>query len=193
MNKVKWDESRAVRSLFRWFTFVVILASMLVPARGAGRKGNIRQIDFFNFTYSSSTGCETVRTQSGKFSGEPGNHIYFEVRQVTYGDVTRDRREEAVVLTSCNTGGSGTYSEVHIYTIRNGRAMLLRILKGGDRAFGGFQSIKLDRGLLMVEQYAPDSSGGGACCPVYIDLIRYRLTGRNLARVGRIYRKKVDQ
>ncbi len=193
LNNVKCADQRHGRSIFHWLLILVIPASMVVPARGAKGSVNIREIDFLNFTYRSTTGCETVRAQNGKFSGEPGqSDIYFEVRQIAYGDLTRDRREEAAVLTLCNSGGSGTYSEVHIYTVRKGRAALLRTLKGGDRAFGGFQSIKLDRGLLMVERYAPEESGGGACCPEYVDLVTYRLAGRNLARVGKIYRRKAE-
>ncbi|MCV4796588.1 hypothetical protein OFB84_32185, partial [Escherichia coli] len=63
-------------------------------------------------------------------------------------------------------------------------------LAGGDRAFGGFRSLKIDKGLLIVEEYSPGENGG-ACCPEFILTKRYKLIRSRLVQTGAVTKRDV--
>jgi hypothetical protein len=168
-------------------------ASFGAQARTPG--DNIRRVDFRNFSYRPSCAYDgkPVPVKRGKYVRERGDDkVYFEVVKVTYGDVTGDRLDEAVVVTTCNTGGTGHFTEGTIYTMRAGRAVELARLEEGDRAFGGIRDVRVERGLLVVERFGPQEPDTGACCPKYVDTTRYRWTKGALAEVGKQERRLFD-
>ncbi len=173
----------------------LILLAIIFPAFA---QGDIRQVDFKNFTYSPA--CleknEKLRARDGEYTrGTPGDPssdlVYFKVVEVAYGDLTTDGAEEAVVVTLCNTGGTGQFTDGIIFTLRGGRAVEIVSLGVGDRAYGGIDSVAIENGLLKVSRYGTMS--GGACCPEYVETTVYRLTGNKLVQVGKPVRKKVEQ
>lgn len=174
-----------------------ILSAVVASAQKRGGAGDIHRVDFQNFTYRPSCAYEkprAVRTRNGNYTRNRGDDkMFFEVRSVNYGDLTGDGRDEAVVLTNCNTGGTGQFSEGFIFTMRSGRPALLTRIEGGDRAFGGLAGAKVEHGLLIVESYAPEEPGVGACCPKYIETTHYRWNGRRLVKVGKTTRRKYEQ
>ena len=145
-------------------------------------QADIRNVDFKNFTYDPSCAGETttkVRVKNGEYSKETHQNgytdrFYFNVLAVEYGDVTGDGKDEAVILTNCNTGGTGQFSEGFVYTLKGGRASLVGRVPGGDRADGGLRSIRVDGGLLVVEFNDPDKAAG-ACCPEGIVIQKYHI------------------
>ncbi len=179
------------------FLVLLILSAAVAYAQNRSGAGDIHRVDFQNFTYRPSCAYEkprAVRTRNGNYTRNRGDDkIFFDVRSVTYGDLTGDGRDEAVVLTNCNTGGTGQFSEGFIFTMRNGRPVLLTRIAGGDRAFGGLASAKVERGLLIVETYAPEEPGMGACCPKYIETTRYHWNGRRLVKSGKTTRRAYEQ
>jgi len=147
----------------------------------------IHDIDFQDFSYHPSCASDAMRvsTRNGEYTRRQGlDRLLFKVDKVNYGDLTDDRVDEAIVTSTCNTGGTGQFSEGFVFSMREGRAVELTKIEGGDRAFGGIADARVERGLLVVERYAPDESGGGACCPKYIETTRYRWNGRRLVLVG---------
>src|SRR5215467_14260222 len=94
---------------------------------------DIHRIDFRNFTYRPLCFGEepsTIRVKNGSFDSKDkdGGVLKFDVTSVVYGDLNNDGMDEAVVLTNCNTGGTGQWDEGFIYTMRNGKpVMLLRL------------------------------------------------------------------
>jgi len=94
---------------------------------------DIRQIDFMNFTYSTSITKQfgwnkPVKVKNGEFDdrksiGEDG--FYFGIK-VFCGDINHDLIDDAIVIESC-----GRYSydwggtEILVYTIKNGKPNLL--------------------------------------------------------------------
>ncbi|MEW6210587.1 MAG: hypothetical protein AB1631_19640 [Acidobacteriota bacterium] len=177
-------------------SFFIIVLALIAPAI-VRAQGDIRRIDFKNFSYSPA--CieknEKLRARNGEYTrGTPGDPasdmVYFKVGEVVYGDLTGDGAEEAVVVTLCNTGGTGQFTDGIIFTMRGGNAVEILSLGVGDRAYGGIDSVAIENGLLKVGRYGTLS--GGACCPEYIETTTYRLTGGKLVQVGKPVRKKVE-
>lgn len=163
--------------------FVLILA--FCPA--VLGQTDIRKVDFKNFTYKAycaGEAPENVTVKNGEFLRETPmdgyvDRFYFNIYGVSYGDLTGDGRDEAVVLTVCNTGGTGNFSEGFIYTFEAGKPRLLNRIAGGDRAYGGLRSASIANGILTIESNDPGESGA-SCCPELIITNQYRLSGGKL-------------
>lgn len=166
--------------------FLILVASMSGFAQT-----NIRAVDFKNFTYLAHCIAETpenVTVKNGEFSMEKQeagyvDRFYFQVMDVSFGDLNGDRRDEAIVLTVCNTGGTGNFSEGFIFSTKAGKPALVARIPGGDRADGGLRTTRVEKGLLVVESNDPGENGG-ACCPQVIVTTRYRLAGDRITKVG---------
>jgi hypothetical protein len=154
---------------------------------GAETQNEIRKVDFKNFTYEPycvSEDKQKVTVKNGEYSRDKGDdQMFFNVMSVTYGDVDGDRSEDAIILTNCNTGGTGQFSEGFIYALRDGKPALLSRIEGGDRADGGLRTAKVENGLLVVERNGVGETGG-ACCPEYVVTSKYKLEGKNLKQIG---------
>ena len=159
------------------------LATSTVAAQDAGVGQAIRRVDFRDFTYADSC-IGKVQVVEGKGLldfGPPGSRGSFRVKEVVYGDLTGDGQEEAVVLTLCNGGGSQILSGGSIYTLREGRPVLLGYVEGGDRADGGISQVQIAGGRLVVTRYGTDD---GLCCPTFTVTTAYRLDAGRLVEVG---------
>ena len=178
-----------------------ILALLL--ATGIVNGADIHAVDFSNFRYLPS--ClrladspaeikqaklkgegESIIATNGVFkSDNPDNPVDFRILEINYGDLNSN--QVAVVVTVCNTGGSGDFSEGFIYGMVDGKPKLLAILDGGDRANGGIKSAKIEQGTLRVERYG---TNGGACCPEWIEVTNYQLRNGKLIQSRMKRRKK---
>ena len=161
-------------------------------ARAQRGAGDIRAVDFQNFTYrNTSCGPGAIRARGGKFEKKTGEYegIYFSVEKVVYGDLDGDGRDEAAVFTLCNTGGTGQFTESTVFTMRGGRAVPLVSTGIGDRADGGVHDVRIAGGRLVEERYG-HGPNSGACCPEFIETTNYGLRGRRLVKIGRTQRKK---
>lgn len=155
----------------------------------------IRKVDFRNFRYApeclrNEDGTRgNLTTQDGKFErNEEFDKLHFTVNEVVYGDLTGEGEPEAVVLTACNTGGSGTLTEAYVYNLQAGRATEIARVDSGSKAYGGIVSLEITPGVLMVERYATDEDGPH-CCPKYIDTQRLRWDGAKLVPDGSTSRR----
>ena len=143
-----------------------------------------------NFTYTPYCTETPLRVRKGEYTRDKGDDkVFFTVQNITYGDLTGDGIEEAVVQTVCNTGGTGQFSHAFIYTLRGGKPAMLTQIEGGDRASGGIHALAVKNGLLVAEFYAV-SDEGGSCCPEFIDTDTYRYKGGKLVKVGKTVRRK---
>ncbi|MGD9627748.1 MAG: hypothetical protein AB7V18_00690 [Pyrinomonadaceae bacterium] len=163
-----------------------------VAALAAHAQGDIRKVDFKNFTYAAfcvGDTAENVTVKDGEFSRETQedgyvDRFYFRVFDIAYGDLTGDAAPEAVILTVCNTGGTGNFSEGFIYTLQGGKPKLLAHLEGGDRAYGGLRGSRIENGVLTVDSNDVGEMGG-ACCPEFVVSTKYKLTAGKLVAIGR--------
>jgi hypothetical protein len=154
-------------------------------------QSDIHGVDFKNFTYHpycAAEETETIRVKNGEFSKQVKmadfvDRYSFNVFDIAYGDLTGDGKDEAVVLTVCNTGGTGNFSEGFVYTMVSGKPSLLVRIPGGDRADGGLRSANVENGLLIIDanELTEDS---GACCALSAVITKYRIAGRKLIAVG---------
>lgn len=158
------------------------------PEANAKVQDEIRKVDFKNFTYTPYCADEEttkVTVKKGEYSLDKGDDkLFFNINNITYGDLNGDNSTDAVILSNCNTGGTGQFSEGFIYGMKNGKPELLARIPGGDRADGGLRSAKVENGLLVVDAN-DNSQGGGACCPEYAVTTKYRLEGKTLKEVGK--------
>ena len=163
-------------------------------------KKSMRSVDFRNFSYPETEELHIPHTRKRSFmlkDGElpetrdkqgfvDGMGIY--LSSVSYGDVTGDGKEEAIVTLSIVTGGSALPDIVYIYTMKGSKPRLLWAFVTGDRADGGLRRVKAENGYLLVELYgnrrilgkdlcAEDKTNRGACCPTFFTRARYKWTG----------------
>ena len=158
----------------------------------------IRKVDFKNFTYEPSCAYDEnkkITVKNGEYSYEKPadgytDRFFFKVFEISYGDLNGDNSEEAVVLTVCNTGGTGNFTEGFIYTLKDGKPALFAKIPGGDRADGGLRTARVDNGQLVVESNDA-SETGGACCPEFILTTRYDASTGKLKQVGKIDRRGI--
>ena len=154
---------------------------------GSGGAANadrsIRTVDWSRFTYDTGedgrftvaggtadfvfdddgatmTRAEFARRHPGVDPTERGS---FSVEAPVFGDVDRDGVEDAVITSSLWGGGTGHFTNVWIYRMRDGAPVVLGSIPGGDRAEGGIAGVAVaSGGAVLVSRYETD---GGACCP----------------------------
>lgn len=172
--------------------FVCLIWSLSGVAQG------IRNVDFKNFTYQpycAGEDTQKVTVKNGEFSEEKEmdgftDRFFFKVFDVTYGDLEGDKAVEAIVLTVCNTGGTGNFTEGFVYRMKGAKPSLIARIQGGDRADGGLRSAVVENGLLVVDrnEAGPNS---GACCPEFGVKTTYKLSGTRLIQSGKPVRREL--
>jgi hypothetical protein len=168
-----------VRSHPALSVLALLLSGGLATVQG---QNDIHKVDFRNFTYQTGVGGEKIKVVDGKYHRDAeDDRLYFEVRAVAHGDLTGDGKDEAVVTTLENTGGTGQFTDVLVFTMRGGTLELLGALGVGDRADGGVHDARIADGQLVVERYGQENSG--ACCPEYIERSTLAVRGDELVEV----------
>jgi hypothetical protein len=163
-------------------------------------KKSIRSVDFRNFSYPRTKGLYLPHSRNRPFRLKDGELPETRNKQgfvdemggylsdVSYGDVTGDGQEEAIVVLDFVTGGSSMLDCVYVYAWDQRRPKLLWAFETGDRAYGGLRRVKAENGYLLVELYgngkilgkdleAEDKTNRGACCPTLFTRARYKWTG----------------
>ena len=181
-----------MKKIISAFLFLIALSVAVFAQR------DVKDIDFSTFTYEpfcAGEDSQKVTVKDSEFSEEKEvegitDRFYFKAFNVTYGDLTGDKKDEAIVLTVCNTGGTGNFTEGFIYGIKAGKPALLARIPGGDRAYGGLREAYVESGLLTVESNDVGEAGG-ACCPEFVVTSRYKLTGGKLTESGKSSRREL--
>lgn len=174
------------------FKIVPLIVCFVVMSLGAVAQSDITKVDFKNFTYEAfcaSEEAEKVTVKDGSFAKETQqdgyvDRFYFDVRDVAFGDLTGDGKPDAAVISVCNTGGTGNFSEGYVYSMIRGKPTLIARIPGGDRAYGGLRSVNIETGLLIVESNEVGEMGG-ACCPEFVVTSKYRVSGTRLIASGK--------
>lgn len=171
--------------------YLLVLIAFSVPGF-ANAQGDIRKVDFKNFTYAPFCAGEeeqSITIANGEYSKETAmdgytERLFFRIFKVIYGDLDKDGKDEAAVLSVCNGGGTGNFSEGFLYKMKGGRPVVVGRIPGGDRAYGGLRSAKISAGILSVEQ---NDAGelGASCCPEFAITTTYKLVGGKLTEITR--------
>ncbi len=175
---------------------IIILLSILAStALASAAQTGIRSVDFQNFTYQpdycSVEDAQNIKVVGGKYQSDAEDDIdaiYFTIYGTEFGDLDGDGDEEAVILSMCNTGGTGNFTEAYIYKMIGGKPTRIMLLTGGDRADGGLRKAWVEDHLLVVESNDPGESGG-ACCPEFIVTSKYRYSDKRLEEVSSVKRE----
>jgi hypothetical protein len=179
-------------------SFPIVLFVLFAAFAGAAQN-DIRNVDFKNFTYDAEfcggESASRITVKNGEFAEEKEvdgytDRMYFSVFGFTYGDLDGDGNDEAVVLSLCNTGGTGNFTEAYIFTMRNGEPLKIVTLEGGDRADGGMREARIEKGTLIMETNDPGEFGG-ACCPEIVVTRTYKLKGQTLEETGKIEKREL--
>jgi len=171
---------------------IVLIAVTLAAAIAVCAQGDIHSVDFKNFTYPAYCASEDpqkIKVKDGEYVREAGDDkLWLRIFSIKYGDLNGDGKDEAVILSFCNTGGTGNFSEGYIYSMKAGKPVLLARIPGGDRAYGGLTQASVDNGVLIVERNDVGDTGA-ACCPESILTERYKLTGDQIVEIGKPSRR----
>jgi hypothetical protein len=179
----------------------VVVSSSLqspTPISHSSQEKAIRSIDFRNFTYQWTPKWDTppkigsIVLKDGNMDASvlPNGRIGtlgFSLVDVTYGDLTGDNLEEAVVTLAIDSGGNSMPQVVFTYTLRNNKAKMLWVHETGDRAEDGIRNLYIDNGTLVIEQYnlekivvnGDEIPTTGLCCPKTFTRSYYKWNGRN--------------
>jgi serine/threonine protein kinase len=109
-----------------------------------------------------------------------------------FGDISGDGNDEAAVSVHYNMGGSGSFTGVFIYTLRDSNTELIGRVIGGSSASGGIEGVEIENGHLVIcssEQNLQDEENRCHACYQFLDTKRYRLEGNRLIQVGRTQRR----
>jgi len=192
-----------VRSLFcgvhlKISKTIILTLTLLIssPAFSQQPGSSIHSVDFANFTYpwtaglSVRGGTKTFRLRNGKREEIRDTRGHVEeigvyLEHVSYGDVTGDGIEDAIIFMSILTGASAMPGQVYIYTLRGKHPELLWHFSTGDRAEDGFRKVYADHGNLVVELNGPKRIGEGLCCPERFTRTRYQWRGGRFRQKGR--------
>ncbi len=180
------------QKLFGLFIFAIAFAGIVHS------QTDIRKVDFKNFTfqpYCAGDQTQNVKVKNGEFSEENEkdgytDRFFFSASVDGYSDVNGDGKDEAIIESICNTGGTGNFSEGFIYTIKNGKPFLLDRISGGDRAYGGIIEIKVNNGILTVERNDAGENGA-ACCAEFAVKNEYKWNGKKLIEFGKPERREL--
>jgi hypothetical protein len=151
--------------------------------------GDIRQVDFKNFTYrlEFEKEREPVQLRGGKHVSSDG--AWTGLMRITYGDLNGDGNEEAVVLLrGQNTRISRTLDEVFVYTLKKGEPVAIDHFEGGRRGdyILSVESLKsnfrVEDRLLVLDQAVLRA---GEHFPSQFYTIKYRWNGVQLAEIER--------
>jgi hypothetical protein len=133
--------------------------------RGPEIRGpEIRSIDWQNRTYDLD-GIGQVKVVHGEasFPIPDGGTGSYSIAAPLYADLDGDGIEDAVILSVTSTGGTGHFSQIEIFTIRDHKLSSLGAIPGGDRGDGGIHHVALDGRAVIVERNQL-AEGDGVCC-----------------------------
>lgn len=170
---------------------VISVGLLFLLSLAASAQSDIHSVDFKNFTYHpycADEDTQTIRVKNGEYSKETQmdgyvEHFYFNVFDVSYGDLNGDGKDEAVILTVCNTGGTGNFSEGFVYTMKAGKPTVFAEIPGGDRAVGGLRRAWVKDGFLFVDANE-ETEDSGACCPQAAVITKFKVAGGKLEPIG---------
>ena len=164
-------------------------------AGGGGGGATVRSIDWLNRSYDSGDmGQVTVVNGEYEFAmDEEGNMVApdyeptdpdayvergsFSVSPPIFGDVDGDGAEEAVLVSHFHGGGTGRFSGIDVYAIRDGKDVVLGGIPGGDRGDGGISDVRLEGQVIVVDRMMA-MEGDGACCPSKLQHERWTWDGK---------------
>lgn len=149
-------------------------------------------VDFRNRTYDlpDTSGPITIadgQGQRGDLSSD--DFLSMQVNGIAAGDIGGDDAQiETAVLINTNTGGTGQFSNVYIFTCTGSTATHIAQAGAGDRGDDGIRAMSISSGTLVIDRYG---EAEGACCPTQAIRRAFTLSGEGLSAAGPLTRRKI--
>jgi hypothetical protein len=142
---------------------------------------DIRQIDFENFTYTLD--AKSYKLRDGYYAETTASGTQWELGMVDgpyYGDLTGDGKDEVAFVLSYGAAQSPNAAEARVYTLQNGRAVLLATFKVADSINCRLDHyLEVYNGMITIERiYAT-----GTRCD-YNETIQYRWSANRFTPIG---------
>jgi heat shock protein HslJ len=131
---------------------------------------------------------QAVTLAGGVYEGEPAEagassrpQLMLWEPTLHFGDVDGTEGNEAVVVLSSTSGGSGEFVHVAVFGVRDGALANLGTAPVGDRT--KLQSLWLERGRILMDvvEAGPDDA---ACCPTQVARKTYAMEGGALKQLS---------
>ena len=106
------------------------------------------------------------------------------LESVTIGDLTRQGRDDAIVVLRYDTGGTQFSYLVYVYTSTASGPKLLAYFHAGDRSASGLYQVYAQNKELVVELYDPSKQTGDCCSSGFIRT-RYRWRKNKFEVIGK--------
>lgn len=118
--------------------------------------------------------------ESGKI-GDPGSEsICSAIVKMAFGDLNRDKNQDAAIITSTNTGGSGIFYSICALIASRGYPVSTNAIYLGDRTIIKSMKIKSGRIDLKVITAGPNDP---SCCPTMKKTLAFRFLKDKLVQV----------
>ena len=141
----------------------------------------IRNVDWQNRTYDlGALGAVAVHggnadfaiTDDGKAAETGTSQGNYHIDLPLFADLDGDGVEDVVISSVTSTGGTGHFSQIELFTIRDHKVVALGAIPGGDRGDGGIRALHLDGRTVVVERNVL-AEGDGACCASQFQVERW--------------------
>jgi hypothetical protein len=146
---------------------------------------NIFQIDFKNYTFPLNG--KSYKLIDGFYAETISPNNQWELVMADgpyYGDLTGDRKDEVAFVLRYGPVGSPDRAEARVYTLQNGRPVLLATLAVADAVSCELDHyLDIDDGMIRVER----PFGNGSQC-AYNEITQYRWNGNSFMPVGEVKR-----
>lgn len=166
----------------------------------------IRKIDFKNFKFTGPDDfAETFTLKNGEKPFIQRKESGISLDRVEYADVTGDGSDDAIIVMGIQTGGSSSPGLVFVYALENERPKCLWKSMTGDRADGGFKSLDIEKGNLIIQLYGdtrlvngswktkiPDGRMGD-CCPTAFTTSVFTWGGHRFVQDGESVVKEISR
>jgi hypothetical protein len=169
-----------------------LLCSLIIPAQtrrnkrassNSGQPGivDIRQIDFRNFAYALSG--KTYKLTDGFYTENIAPGTRWELGMVDgpfYGDLTGDGKDEIAFVLTYGTGQAANTAEARVYTLQQGRAVLLATLAVKEAVDCELDHyIRISDGMIIIERVYGKQ---GRCD--HNEITEYRWNGSSFVPMG---------
>lgn len=172
-----------------------LLCSLIVPAQARRQQPptasaqpaivDIRQIDFKNFAYTLE--AKSYKLRDGYYAETVAADTQWELGMVDgpyYGDLTGDGKAEVAFVLSYGTAQAPHVAEARVYTLQNGRSVLLATFVVTDAVNCQLDHyLEIEDGMIRIEHvYGKDTR-----CD-HNEVVQYRWNGSRFMPIGAVKR-----
>jgi hypothetical protein len=164
-------------------TPAVSSASAATGALSASPLPNGEAVDIQAIRQTDLSKAASEDTLKGLRQQYPQENLGYFSADPRFGDIMGDGAEEAAIWVRYRLSGEAStpsLSDVLVYRLNEGQPKLLAMLNGGDRAYGGIESVVIQDGKLIIGRYKPVTPDACMACIGFIETTTYTWDGNKL-------------